>query len=139
MTIGLRRLLLATVAVVSMAAALGVGLAAFSGTQAAGVNDNPAESQALNPSTQTPVDEALFAGWNLKTWKVPGCKDARAAVQGLIDADNFNVMWQFRAATQDWLGFDADVPDVINTLDELCQGGIVWINVNADGTWSQTP
>jgi hypothetical protein len=139
MKFGMKRLLLATVAIALTISALTLGLAAFSGTEAA-VIDQPSSNQELDPATQTPVQEQLFAGWNLESWKIPGaCKEARAAVTNLISDGSFNVMWQFVAADQSWLGFDANVPDVVNSLRELCQGTIVWINVSANATWTQSP
>ncbi|MFQ5878769.1 MAG: FG-GAP-like repeat-containing protein, partial [Dehalococcoidia bacterium] len=95
----------------------------------------PTPAATLPPPVMVP----LVAGWNLAAWEPGVCKEVRVAVEQLIGAGVLNVVWLFAAPGQEWLGFDPDAPDVVNTLAQLCQEDIVWIHVGVAIAWAQDP
>ena len=81
----------------------------------------------------------MFKGWNFQTWSVEGCLEPRKAMANLIQQESMDVVWRFDGGAQRWLGFDPRVPDVINTLPELCARNVVVVHISQESDWVQTP
>jgi uncharacterized repeat protein (TIGR01451 family) len=82
----------------------------------------------------------LFPGWNFVEWKASECKQSVEAFAQLTNPDIFNVAWTWNAQTQTFdRAYDDDAPGALNTLQRVCPGEILIINVTQKVDWIQDP
>lgn len=87
----------------------------------------------------TLISTRLHVGWNPVVWQPAGCQIAPIAFNHLTQRGLLRVGWRFLPESQSWQGFDPLAPEGVNTLTQVCQGQILWVNVPSGTVWVQGP
>lgn len=98
-------------------------------------------SPTPTPAVTPPPQVGLRAGWNVAfpLWQPALCKSPSDAFRSLLAEGALLAAWQWLGDTQSWLFFFPSAPAGVNTLDLVCGGQLLWLNLAADAVWTQGP
>lgn len=94
----------------------------------------PAPSATVEPQPDEGVVLTLYRGINLVTYIQPTAR-VRQALAGI--EDNVQFVYQYDAATGQWLRYLPGAPSYINTLRVLTYGQAYYIGTNAETDWGR--